>query len=70
MTAPDPNIVYVPSAEHEAPHGLTFWAWLCHGKGDGWEERDKVIHDPRIIAAYRERPDLWRIEALYRGRCP
>lgn len=46
------------------------WGWLCNGKGDGWEERDKVVRDPKLIARYRERPDLWRIEPLYLGSPP
>lgn len=46
------------------------WGWLCNGKGDGWEERDKVVRDPELIARYRERPDLWRIEPLYLGSPP
>ena len=46
------------------------WGWLCNGKGDGWEERDKVVRDPKLIARYRERPDLWRIEPLYIGSPP
>lgn len=46
------------------------WGWLCNGKGDGWEERDKVVRDPKLIARYRERPDLWRIEPLYLGSQP
>lgn len=41
------------------------WAWLCNGKGDGWEERDKVVRDQSLIARYREQPDRWRIEPLY-----
>lgn len=46
------------------------WGWLCNGKGDGWEERDKVVRDPELIARYRERPDLWRIEPLHLGSPP
>ena len=53
-----------PAAGHEP------WGWLCNGKGDGWEERDKVVRDPGLIARYRERPDLWRIEPLYLGSPP
>lgn len=41
------------------------WGWLCNGKGDGWEEHDKVVRDPAEIARMRTMPDKWRIEPLY-----
>jgi len=57
-------------AKPEPPANGTFWGWLCNGKGDGWEEKDKVVHDPDLIKMRRERPDLWRIEGLYRAPAP
>lgn len=65
-------VAYLEAAapQPEPPANSTFWAWLCNGKGDGWEEKDKVVHDPDLIKMRRERPDLWRIEGLYREPAP
>ncbi|TIM41761.1 MAG: hypothetical protein E5Y55_24085 [Mesorhizobium sp.] len=41
------------------------WGWLCNGKGDGWEERDKVVRDPELVARYRAQPDRWTVTALF-----
>lgn len=62
--------IQAAAPQPEPPANSTFWAWLCNGKGDGWEEKDKVVHDPDLIKMRRERPDLWRIEGLYRAPAP
>ena len=62
--------VLAAAPQPETPANGTFWAWLCNGKGDGWEEKDKVVHDPDLVKMRRERPDLWRIEGLYRAAAP
>lgn len=60
---------YVLGASPPAPAPEP-WGYLCNGKCDGWEERDKVVRDPESIARMRTIPDKWRIEPLYRGLPP
>lgn len=43
------------------------WAWLCNGRGDGWEERDVVVRDQALVDRYRAQPGKWTVEPLYRG---
>lgn len=43
------------------------WGWLCNGRGDGWEERDKIVRDPELADRYRAQPDKWAIQPLYLG---
>lgn len=46
------------------------YAWLCNGKGDGWQENDKITRDPELVADYLKRPHVWTIEPLYRAAPP
>ena len=41
------------------------WGWLCNGKGDGWEEKDKIVRDPELVAEYMAKPEKWTVQPLY-----